>query len=150
MKSCFWAVKFDKLMTESAVPDFLLTYCCINSGSPHLSPNNVNGLIIVSISPQNIQALPDPLKLTWKFSFWIWTMTPTVCGSIWTMSPNWNWPSESTPVAMSVQSCRSRGNTLSSCIVKSENKTTMFSCWKGKFSLVEKSSDYFWLCIPIA
>jgi len=47
--------------------------------------------------------------------------------SIWTQSPHWNCPCESTPVAISEQSWTSFGSTSSSCIVKSENNTTRFS-----------------------
>ena len=107
-----------------------------------------------------IKILSNPECLTWKFSFCIWTITPTVCGSICTISPNWNWPKLSTPVAISVHSWRSwknvkkkalnrvcfpqklqsqvhirnkqqvyftLGRVLSSCMVRSEKRTTMFS-----------------------
>lgn len=52
-------------------------------------------------------------ELTWKVSRSRRTMTPTVWGSSCTSSPHSCCPPTSTPEAVSEQSCRSRGRTLS-------------------------------------
>lgn len=62
---------------------------------------------------------------TWKFSLSSLTMTPTVSESKLTRSPHSNLPRESTPLAMSVQSCKSLGRISISCIVKSDMSTTL-------------------------
>lgn len=62
---------------------------------------------------------------TWKFSLSNLTITPTVSASKLTKSPHSNFPRESTPLAMSLQSCKSLGRISISCMVRSEIRTTL-------------------------
>jgi len=67
------------------------------------------------------------MESTWKFSRSICRITPTVCASSCTKSPDWNCSELSrTLVTMSDYNCKFLGTTSISCIDKSKNTIALF------------------------